>query len=190
MQSRSRFVSLVWTAALMLGLCGCGSASGQEPTEAEMKDALLYAMNHPPGVKVSGSREHHVLQDSEACDAPTGAGLPLHIRLANLIRQHDGEHVDEYPGRVFLPRQGPRREVEHAAAVLTARPGRPAARRRGPHCSESKAARVRFSCPERVTARSSSMRIPPKGESASTRDQLIERPRPSARAAASSCPMK
>ena len=50
---RSRIGPFAFGSALLFALVGCGSASGQEPTEAEMKDALLYAMNHPPGVKVS-----------------------------------------------------------------------------------------------------------------------------------------
>ena len=35
-----------------LGLVGCGGG-GSEPSEAEMRDAMLNAMNHPPGETVS-----------------------------------------------------------------------------------------------------------------------------------------
>lgn len=87
---RSRLEHLVWASAsaVMLGVCGCGSASGQEPTEAEMKDALLYAMNHPPGVKevVPVSITYF---KKEACDAPTGQGYhctyDLQISSANML---------------------------------------------------------------------------------------------------------
>ncbi len=69
----SRFQHLVWTSALILGVWGCTPAAAQEPTEAEMKDALLYAMNHPPGVTVSDPVSITFFK-KEACDAPTGQG--------------------------------------------------------------------------------------------------------------------
>jgi len=90
MNMRSRLEHLVWASAstVMLGVCGCGSASGQEPTEAEMKDALLYAMNHPPGVKVSDPVSITFFK-KEACDAPTGQGYhctyDLQISSANML---------------------------------------------------------------------------------------------------------
>ena len=42
--------SLSWGIALALGLAGCGAAGAEEPSEAQMKKAMLYAMNHPPGM--------------------------------------------------------------------------------------------------------------------------------------------
>jgi len=46
---RLRFECLVLCMVLAVGLAGCGGA-GSEPSEAQMKDAMEYAMNHPPGV--------------------------------------------------------------------------------------------------------------------------------------------
>jgi len=60
-------------APVILGLSGCGGAGG-EPSEADMKDALLYAMNHPPGVKVSDPVTITFFK-KEACDKPTEQGF-------------------------------------------------------------------------------------------------------------------
>ena len=73
--------------ALTLGLCGC-SGAGSEPTEAEMKDALLYAMNHPPGVTVSDPVTIKFFK-KEACDKPTEQGYrctyDLQVASANAL---------------------------------------------------------------------------------------------------------
>ena len=34
--------------AVILG--ACGSAAGGEPSESQMREAALYAINHPPGI--------------------------------------------------------------------------------------------------------------------------------------------
>jgi hypothetical protein len=41
---RLRYLALTISA---IGLTGC-LGGGSEPSEAEMKDAMLYMMNHPP----------------------------------------------------------------------------------------------------------------------------------------------
>jgi hypothetical protein len=48
MHMRLRHLAL--GTALAFALCGCGTAGGGEPSESGMKEAMLYAMNHPPGV--------------------------------------------------------------------------------------------------------------------------------------------
>ena len=40
----------VLLGAMTMGICACGGAAGQEPSEAQMKEAALYAINHPPGM--------------------------------------------------------------------------------------------------------------------------------------------
>ena len=40
---------------LAFALCACGAALAGEPTEAQMKEAMLYAMNHPPGEAAGAS---------------------------------------------------------------------------------------------------------------------------------------
>jgi hypothetical protein len=66
-----RLVTLVLTAILTYGLFGC--AGGSEPSEAQMKDAMLEAMNHPPGVKNSDPIKITFFKKG-ACDNPTPQG--------------------------------------------------------------------------------------------------------------------
>ncbi len=59
--------------ALALGLAGC-SGTGTEPSEGQMKDAMLEAMNHPPGETVSDPIKILFFK-KEACDDPTKQGF-------------------------------------------------------------------------------------------------------------------
>jgi hypothetical protein len=59
--------------ALALGLAACGAAGAEEPTEGQMKDAMLQAMNHPPG-EPAGDPISISFFKKEACDAPTPQG--------------------------------------------------------------------------------------------------------------------
>jgi hypothetical protein len=61
-------------AALAFGLAGCGVGAGSEPSESEMKEAMDYAMNHPPGVRVSDPVKIDFFK-KEACDNPTPQGF-------------------------------------------------------------------------------------------------------------------
>jgi hypothetical protein len=67
--SRHTFLGI----AFMFGLCACGAAGGGEPSEAQMKDAMLYAMNHPPGITNSEPIKITFFK-KEACDNPTPQG--------------------------------------------------------------------------------------------------------------------
>jgi hypothetical protein len=59
---------------LAFGLSGCGAAAGGgEPSEPQMKEAMLYAMNHPPGETVSDPIKITFFK-KEACDNPTPKG--------------------------------------------------------------------------------------------------------------------
>jgi hypothetical protein len=59
--------------AFAFGLAACGGA-GSEPSESEMKEAMDYAMNHPPGVRVSDPVKIMFFK-KEACDNPTPQGF-------------------------------------------------------------------------------------------------------------------
>jgi hypothetical protein len=61
-------------AALAFGLAGCGGGAGSEPSESEMKEAMDYAVNHPPGVRVSDPVKIDFFK-KEACDNPTPQGF-------------------------------------------------------------------------------------------------------------------
>ena len=60
----------VLLGAITMGVCACGGAAGQEPSEAQMKDAGLYAINHPPGMTNSDPISIKFFK-KEACDKPT-----------------------------------------------------------------------------------------------------------------------
>ena len=57
---------------LML-LCGCNGAAGAEPSESQMREAALYAINHPPGESNSDPITIKFFK-KEACDNPTPQG--------------------------------------------------------------------------------------------------------------------
>lgn len=57
---------------LAFGLVSC-SASASEPSEGQMKDAMEYAVNHPPGITVSEPGKITFFK-KEACDEPTKQG--------------------------------------------------------------------------------------------------------------------
>jgi hypothetical protein len=68
---RSRFELFALSTVLAFGLVGCGGTS--EPSEGQMKDAMDYAMNHPPG-EPAGEPIKIAFFQKEACDAPTPQG--------------------------------------------------------------------------------------------------------------------
>src|SRR5262249_54345767 len=82
-----RYEGLVAGMLLPLGLLGCGAASGAEPSEADMKEAMLYAMNPPPGVTISDPVTIKFFK-KEACDKPTPQGyhctFDVQVASANL----------------------------------------------------------------------------------------------------------
>ena len=55
-------------------LCGCaGAAGGGEPSESQMREAALFAINHPPGMTNSDPITIKFFK-KEACDNPTPQG--------------------------------------------------------------------------------------------------------------------
>jgi hypothetical protein len=52
----------------------CGSATGQEPSESQMREAALYAINHPPGMTNSDPITIKFFK-KEACENPTPMGF-------------------------------------------------------------------------------------------------------------------
>jgi hypothetical protein len=69
-----RFEIFAASMILTLALTACGG-SGSEPSEAQMRDAMLYAMNHPPGITVSDPVTIKFFK-KEACDTkPTAQGF-------------------------------------------------------------------------------------------------------------------
>ena len=67
-------LTCVLTMTLACALCACGGlGGGGEPSESEMKDAMLYEMNHPPGMTNPDPITLKFFK-KEACDKPTGQG--------------------------------------------------------------------------------------------------------------------
>jgi hypothetical protein len=69
---RLRLGYLALGTLLAFGIAGCFGDS--EPSEAQMKDAMLEAMNHPPGETVSDPVKITFFK-KEACDKPTPQGF-------------------------------------------------------------------------------------------------------------------
>ena len=68
---RSLTSSMFVGSLLLFGLVGCGDS---EPSESEMKEAMLQAMNHPPGETISDPVKIEFFH-KEACDKPTPQGF-------------------------------------------------------------------------------------------------------------------
>jgi len=80
-------IQLSLVVALMAGVTGCGGMAGGEPSEAQMKAAMLEQMNHPPGITVTDPVTIKFFK-KEACDKPTGQGyrctFDVQVASANL----------------------------------------------------------------------------------------------------------
>jgi|SRR5580704_4269135 hypothetical protein len=68
---RFNYLALITIAAF--GLTGC-VGGGSEPSEAEMKDAMLFMMNHPPGMTNAAPITIKFFK-KEACDKPNEQGF-------------------------------------------------------------------------------------------------------------------
>jgi len=68
-----RLEYLLACTVLALGLAGCG-AGGSEPSETQMKAAMLDEMNHPPGYTVTEPVSITFFKKG-ACDKPTPQGF-------------------------------------------------------------------------------------------------------------------
>ncbi len=68
----------VLISACIVGVVGCSAAGAGEPSESQMKDAMLYAMNHPPGITNSDPITIKFFK-KEACENPTPMGFNCHF---------------------------------------------------------------------------------------------------------------
>jgi len=66
-----RYLALVTISAF--GLTGC-FGGGSEPSETEMKNAMLYTMNHPPGI-TNAEPITITFFKKEACNKPNEQGF-------------------------------------------------------------------------------------------------------------------
>jgi hypothetical protein len=65
-------------SACVLGFAGCGAGGTSEPSESQMKEAMLYAINHPPGIQNSDPITIKFFK-KEACETPTPMGFNCHF---------------------------------------------------------------------------------------------------------------
>jgi hypothetical protein len=98
MPFRFRYFALGSTLAFALAACGGGA--GSEPSEAQMKDAMDYAMNHPPG-EPAGEPIKIVFFKKEACDAPTPQGFRCTFTVKVTSRNIGASMYNNIPGAVF-----------------------------------------------------------------------------------------
>jgi hypothetical protein len=90
----------LWGIALGLCLVGCGASAAAEPTEAQMKDAMLYAMNHPPG-EPAGDPITIKFFKKEACDNPTPQGYNCTFDVKVESTNLGASVYNNLPGAVF-----------------------------------------------------------------------------------------
>jgi hypothetical protein len=83
----SRWSYLALGVAVAFGLTGCGQS---EPSEAQMKEAMEYYLNHPPGVQVSDPVKIAFFK-KEACNEPTPQGynctFTVQVSSRNMLAQ-------------------------------------------------------------------------------------------------------
>ncbi len=85
---------------LALALCACGTAVAGEPTEAQMKEAMLYAMNHPPG-EPAGDPITITFFKKEACDNPTPKGYNCTFDVKVASKNIGASIYNDIPGAWF-----------------------------------------------------------------------------------------
>jgi hypothetical protein len=66
--------------ACVLGVAGCGAAGASEPSESQMRDAMLQQMNHAPG-EPAGDPITIKFFHKEACENPTPMGFNCRFEI-------------------------------------------------------------------------------------------------------------
>src|SRR5580698_3419307 len=86
-------------ATASLFLAGC-TGSGGEPSESQMKDALLYEMNHPAGV-ANGAPVSISFFKKQGCDAPTPRGINCFFSVEVASSNIGASMYNNIPSAVF-----------------------------------------------------------------------------------------
>jgi hypothetical protein len=89
-------------AALALASC---SASAEEPSESQMKDAMLYEMNHPAGI-VNSEPITIKFFKKEGCDAPTPRGINCFFSIQVASSNIGASMYNNVPSAVFYKESG------------------------------------------------------------------------------------
>lgn len=94
-----------FTVAVILGLSLTGCTGDSEPSEAEMREAMLFAMNHPPGIanvapitikffkkeacNKPNEQGFHCTYDVQVASSNIGASIYNNIRAGDFYRDKD-----------------------------------------------------------------------------------------------------
>jgi hypothetical protein len=85
-----------------LGLCGCGGGmGGGEPSESQMKEAMLYEMNHPADGSTIAAPITIKFFKKEACDKPTPQGYNCTFQVQVASSNLAAGFYNDIPGAVF-----------------------------------------------------------------------------------------
>ena len=94
---------IVLGTALAFGLSACGGAD--EPSEAQMQEAMLFAMNHPPGMTVSDPVTIKFFK-KQACDKPTPQGTNCTFNVTVASANIGASMYNNIPQGVFYKEKG------------------------------------------------------------------------------------
>lgn len=87
-------------STLAFGLSACGSAAAEEPSESQMKDAMLYAMNHPPGITNSAPISITFFK-KEGCENPTPRGYNCSFDVTVASSNIGASMYNNIPSAIF-----------------------------------------------------------------------------------------
>ena len=92
------------TAATLL-FAGC-SGSAAEPSESQMKEAMLYEMNHPVGGPANAAPVSIKLFKKQGCDAPTPRGINCFFSVQVASTNIGDSMYNNIPSAVFYKEGG------------------------------------------------------------------------------------
>jgi hypothetical protein len=92
-------------AVAALAITACSAAVAEEPSEAQMKDAMLYKMNHPAGITNSEPITIKFFK-KEGCDAPTPRGTNCFFSVQVASSNIGASMYNNIPSAVFYKEGG------------------------------------------------------------------------------------
>jgi hypothetical protein len=95
-------LTILTAASLLFAAC---SASAEEPSESQMKDAMLYEMNHPDGI-VNSEPITIKFFKKQGCDAPTPRGINCFFSVQVASSNLGASMYNNIPSAVFFKESG------------------------------------------------------------------------------------
>ena len=89
----------------VLALMGCSAAAAEEPSESQMKDAMLYEMNHPAGI-VNSEPVTIKFFKKQGCDAATPRGINCFFSVQVASSNLGASMYNNIPSAVFYKEGG------------------------------------------------------------------------------------